>query len=83
MRYRVRTIHCQKSSPLQPAGITPISSSVHQPNLPVMKSLFDQFVTVIFFTHALEPKANDSEKARDSKEKDMDNFSGEEEKRCK
>ena len=41
--------------PLQSIAVTPVCSTVHQPNLPVMESLFNQFVTVIFLTHALEP----------------------------
>ena len=46
--------------PLQSTAITPICSSVHQPDLPVTESLFGQFVTVVLFAHALEPQTNDS-----------------------
>ena len=45
-------------SPLQSTIVTLVGPSCHQPDLPVMKSLFNQFVTVIFFTHALEPQPN-------------------------
>ena len=51
-----------KESPLKSSVVSAIGSSIHQPVLPVMESLFDQFVTMILFAHALETQPKHSVK---------------------
>ena len=67
-RWKCYQLIPSKESPLKSPVVSPIGSSVHQPVLPVMESLFDQFVTMILFAHALETQPQYSVKINEKKE---------------